>query len=265
MLHHERQWLLRSTFIRGSFIPLTALAMMVMEITEFHPYHISDVSHFYALYFCLVFITRTLPLDSSPREYQINSFRDSFRKGFPPPPRWQSLQHGGKKHPNNKTQPRSSCYPKPPDNSSREPWNTKAKAWRLFWFTAGFTGWTMPKPAAPSKPELCYSLGINPQQQFAASFLLFMLKSVSRKVSGLFRHPSPGKYLPSRGTRNTDVAFVNSALKNSSSNSSFSSMMLYFSSPDSLWWCCSLFLYGGHPAAWQLQSFPHVTHAVTLP
>lgn len=113
MLHHERQWLLRSTFIRGSFIPLTALAMMVMEITEFHPYHISDVSHFYAPYFCLVFIRRTLPLDSSPTEYQINSFRDSFRKGFPPPPRWQSLQHGGKKHPNNKTQPRSSCYPKP--------------------------------------------------------------------------------------------------------------------------------------------------------
>lgn len=29
---------------------------MVMEITEFHPYRISDVSHFYALSFCLVFI-----------------------------------------------------------------------------------------------------------------------------------------------------------------------------------------------------------------
>lgn len=91
--------------------------------------------------------------------------------------------------------------------------NTKAEAQRLFWFRAGFTGWTMPKPAAHSEPELCYSLGINPQQQFAASVLLFTLKSVSRKVSGLFRHPSTGKYLPSRGTRNTDVAFVNSALK----------------------------------------------------
>lgn len=51
MLDHESQWLLRSAFIRGSFIPLTAPAMMVMEITEFHPYHISDVSHFYAVYF----------------------------------------------------------------------------------------------------------------------------------------------------------------------------------------------------------------------
>lgn len=69
MLDHESQWLLRSAFIRGSFIPLTALAMVVIEITELHPYHCSDVSHFYGLYFCLVCIMRTLPLDSSPTEY----------------------------------------------------------------------------------------------------------------------------------------------------------------------------------------------------
>lgn len=207
----------------------------------------------------------TLPLHSSPTEYQINSFCDSFRKGFPHIPRWQSQQHGGKKHSNSKTQPRTSCCPKPSFNNHRKSWNTKAEAWRSSWFRAGFTGWTMPKPAPHSKPELCHSLGMNPQQQFAASLLLLTLKSVSIKVSGLFRHPSAGKYLPSRGTRNTDVAFVNSALKNGSSNSSFSSVLLCFCSPDSLWWCCSPFLYGGHPAAWQLQSFPRITHAVTLP
>lgn len=42
-------------------------------------------------------------------------------------------------------------------------------------------------------------------------------------------------------------------------------MLLHFSSPDSLWCCCSPFLYGSHPAAWQLQSFPHITHTVILP
>lgn len=143
--------------------------------------------------------------------------------------------------------------------------NTKAEAQRLFWFRAGFTGWTMPKPAAHSEPELCYSLGINPQQQFAASVLLFTLKSVSRKVSGLFRHPSTGKYLPSRGTRNTDVAFVNSALKNGSSSSSFSSVLLYFSSPDSLWWCCSCFFTAATPQPDSCNHFPPNSHCNSSP
>lgn len=83
MLDHESQWLLRSAFIPGSFGPLTALVMMVTEITEFHPYRISDVSHFYALSFCLVFIALQFPLYSLPTEYQISSFYCTFKKGFP--------------------------------------------------------------------------------------------------------------------------------------------------------------------------------------
>lgn len=82
MLDHESQWLLRSAFITGRFDPLTALAMTVMEITEFHLYRISDVSHFSALSFCLVFIALTLPLYSLPSEYQISSLNYSFMKGF---------------------------------------------------------------------------------------------------------------------------------------------------------------------------------------
>lgn len=155
MLDHESQWLLRSAFIRSSFIPLTALAMMVMEITQLHPYHGSDASHFHAIYFCLVFIVQTLPLDSSPTEYQINSFCDS-QEGFPLSPRWQALQHGGK---TTKLNPEAAADQNPwktaPDNQDTP---------RLR-HGAGFTGWTMPKSAAHSKPELCYSLGINSQQQ----------------------------------------------------------------------------------------------------
>lgn len=125
--------------------------------------------------------------------------------------------------------------------------------------------------------EPCPSLLLTPNQncvtawasthssKFAASLLLFMLKSVSRKVSGLFRHPSAGKYLPSRGTRNTDVAFVNSALKKQQQQQLLQlSAALFLLS----WFpvcCCSPFLYGSHPAAWQLQSFPHITHTVILP
>lgn len=97
MLDHESQWLLRSAFITGRFDPLTALAMTVMEITEFHLYRISDVSHFSALSFCLVFIALTLPLYSLPSEYQISSLNYSFMKGFLTLSRWQSLQQGGKK------------------------------------------------------------------------------------------------------------------------------------------------------------------------
>lgn len=56
MLDHESQWLLRSSFITGSFNPLTGLEMMVMEITEFHPYHISEVSNVYAHSLCFVLV-----------------------------------------------------------------------------------------------------------------------------------------------------------------------------------------------------------------
>lgn len=264
MLDHESQWLLRSAFIRGSFIPLTAPAMMVMEITEFHPYHISDVSHFYALYFCLVFIMWTLPLDSSPTEYQINSFRDSFRKGSPIYPRDSHCSTEGKNTQKPQLKPEAAAVQSP---QTTAPDNDETPRLRH----GDYSG-SEPDSLAEQCPSLlltpnqnCYTLSTNPQQQFTASLLLFTLKSVSRNVSGLFRHPYPGKYLPSRGTRNTDVAFVNSALKNGSSNSSFSSVLLYFSPPDSLWWCYSLFLYSSHPSVWQLQSFPHITHTVTLP
>lgn len=192
MLDHESQWLPRSAFITGSFGPLTALAMMVMEITEFQPYRISNFSHFYALSFCLVFIALTLPLYSLPTEYQISSFNHSFKKGFPTLYQGDSHCSRGEK---SLQKPRSSSPPKPPDNSPRQPRKTKAEAWRLFCPGAGFTSSAVSKTAADSKPGLCYILSIDPQQQYTASLLVFMLKSISRKVSDLFRHPPPENIL----------------------------------------------------------------------
>lgn len=72
MFNHESQWLLRSALITEGLVPLTALVIMVREITEFHPYCISDIPHFYVLSFCLVFSPLMLPMYSSPAEYQIN-------------------------------------------------------------------------------------------------------------------------------------------------------------------------------------------------
>lgn len=135
MLDHESQRLLRSAFITGSFDPLTALSMMVTEITEFHPYCISDVSHFYALSFHLVFIALTLPLHSLFTEYQISSFNYSFTKGFPTLSKRQSLHHGGKttKQPTKKTEkPRTArkhqgwgteIYPAPELDLPALPWS----------------------------------------------------------------------------------------------------------------------------------------------
>lgn len=120
MLDHESQRLLRSAFITGSFDPLTALAMMVTEITEFHPYCISDVSHFYALSFHLVFTVLTPPLYSLLTEYQISSFNYSFMKGFPTLSNRQSLHQGGK----TTNQPIKQKSPK-------QPGNTKAGARRF--------------------------------------------------------------------------------------------------------------------------------------
>lgn len=150
MLDHESQWLLRSAFIRSSFIPLTALAMMVMEITELHPYHGS-------VWFSSCKHSLLIPhLQNTKLTHFV-----TLRKGFPHLPRWQALQHGGK---TTKLNPEAAAVQNPwtttPDNH-----DTPRLRHGDYSFRAGFTGWTMPKPPAHSKPELCYSLGINPQQQ----------------------------------------------------------------------------------------------------
>lgn len=197
MLDHESQWLLRSAFTTGRFDLLIALAMTVMEITEFHLYHISDVSHFSALSFCLVFIALTLLLYSLPSEYQISSLNYSFMKGFLTLSRWQSLQQGGikKPKPNNKTQKNltqkqlPSKTPRQQHQTTRKHggWGTEiilARSW-IYRLCHARTCCCWPKPG----PR--YTLSINPQQQYAASLLIFMLKSISRKVSDFFRHPPP--------------------------------------------------------------------------
>lgn len=73
--------------------------------------------------------------------------------------------------------------------------NAKAEAWRFFWPGAGFTSSDVSASTADSKPRLRYILSIDPPQQYTASPLVFMLKSVSRKVSDLFTHPQPENIL----------------------------------------------------------------------
>lgn len=49
MFSHKSWWLLGSALITEGLSPLTALVIKVMERKEFHPYRISDVTHFYVL------------------------------------------------------------------------------------------------------------------------------------------------------------------------------------------------------------------------
>lgn len=210
MLDHESQRLLRSAFITGSFDPLTALAMMVTEITEFHPYCISDVSHFYALFFHLVFTALTPPLYSLLTEYQISSFNYSFMKGFPTLSNRHSLHQGGK----TTKQPTNQENRKAP-NSQETP---RLGHGDLSCPRAGFTGSAMVKPAADSKPGLRYILSIDPQWPYAASLSGSSIWSQGQErfqtylgISHLLE-ASPTS-LPARSIKNTDVVFVNSALE----------------------------------------------------
>lgn len=49
MFSHQSRWLLGSALITEGLSPLTAPVIKVMERKELHPYHISDVTHFYVL------------------------------------------------------------------------------------------------------------------------------------------------------------------------------------------------------------------------